>query len=197
MSQKLKQRLVGAFVLIALAVIFLPSLVKERPAYQVDTETRIPEAPAIDAREFSSAQPPEQSEPAPEPETMFLSADERQPVVEDLAEARTRAAESNAATGTDVEPDDDNTETGLDERGEPNAWVIQVASFSRPQAASDLRDRLQGEGYRAYVRSASTGNGDVSRVFIGPKLSRAQALETKAAVDELLSVESLVVRFQP
>ncbi|WP_111641973.1 SPOR domain-containing protein [Marinimicrobium alkaliphilum] len=195
MTQKLKQRLVGAFVLIALAVIFLPSFVKENQPYRVDTDTRIPEPPAIEAREFARAQPSTPSEPAPEPETMFLSADENQPVVDSLAEARTQAVESEPES--EPEPDTEASPTGLDEQGEPTAWVVQVASFSRAQAATDLRDRLQSEGFRAYVRSANTASGEVSRVFIGPKLSRAEALETKTAIDQLLSVESLVVRFQP
>ena len=60
-----------------------------------------------------------------------------------------------------------------------------------------LRKQLQDKGYKAYVRQAQTGQGEVSRVFIGPKLDKALALAVKEEVDPAFKVNSLVLRFKP
>jgi DedD protein len=89
-TSNLKQRLVGAFVLAAIAVIFLPSFVKENQPYRVDQHSRVPVQPDITPIRFNPPETPQDIEPAPAPETMFLSADERQPVADSLAELQER-----------------------------------------------------------------------------------------------------------
>ena len=48
MDEKLKQRLVGAMVLMALAVIFLPSLFQQDERQKIDTTSQIPPAPVFE-----------------------------------------------------------------------------------------------------------------------------------------------------
>jgi DedD protein len=47
-DEHLKQRLVGASVLIALAVIFLPSFFQKAERVEINTRSHIPEAPSIE-----------------------------------------------------------------------------------------------------------------------------------------------------
>lgn len=212
MNSALKQRLVGAIVLVALAVIFVPSFLREKQVEPVNTETLIPDPPERETMTFESPTPPDDVEPAPAPETMFMPDDsEQQPVADSLEQAREQtettpeAASDESATETaDDEPSDgtrDNsaqTESALPEAAtDEGAWVVQVASLSSAESARKLRDRLQDEGHRAYVREASTSSGQVSRVYIGPKIERSQAEAIKSAVDESLKVESLILRFEP
>ena len=75
--------------------------------------------------------------------------------------------------------------------------MVQVASLSNKEAASKLRDELQAEGHKAYVRTVTTANGSVTRVFIGPKLDKEEALKVKAEVDKRLKVNAMVLRFKP
>jgi DedD protein len=60
-----------------------------------------------------------------------------------------------------------------------------------------LRDELQAEGQKAYVRTVPNGNGSISRVYIGPKLDKAQAQALKLQMDKRLKVNAMVMRFQP
>jgi DedD protein len=196
-KNSLKQRLVGAFVLAAIAVIFLPSFVKENQPYRVDTDSRIPPRPDITPIRFSEPQAPADIDAALAPETMFLSADDQQPVADTLEALQERPPEDPTASAQKQAQAPAAEDPSLDARGLPQAWVVQVASLSSSEAAVRLRDRLQTEGHKAYIRTASTPNGEVSRVFIGPKLDREEAQEVKVSVDKLLKVESLVVRFQP
>lgn len=208
MNSALKQRLVGAIVLVALAVIFVPSFLREKQVEPVNTETLIPDPPERETMTFESPTPPDDVEPAPAPETMFMPDDSReQPVADSLEQARAQEASTpESASGADTgETSSDGTgedggesDSDLPEAAsEEGAWVVQVASLSSADSARKLRDRLQDEGHRAYVREASTSSGQVSRVYIGPKIERAQAEAIKAAVDESLKVESLILRFEP
>lgn len=221
MNSALKQRLVGAFVLVAVAVIFVPGFLREKQVEPVNTQTLIPDPPERETMTFESPTPPDDVEPAPAPETMFMPDDdaERQPVADSLEQAREQArdqeksgsesdsgdssaetTDESASGDSEGDSGENTTETDAElseANAEQGAWVVQVASLGSAESARNLRDRLQDEGHRAYVREASTSSGTVSRVYIGPKIERAQAEEIKAAVDEALKVESLVLRFEP
>nr|WP_255493745.1 SPOR domain-containing protein [Pseudomaricurvus sp. HS19] len=85
----------------------------------------------------------------------------------------------------------------LDKRGVPNAWAVQVASFNTPARADAMRDQLLAKEYPAFTRSASTSQGTLTRVFVGPKISRDQAYRLKSKLDAELKTETLVVTFMP
>ncbi len=194
MNSALKQRLVGAIVLIAIGVLVVPSFLRDRQVEPVSTQTLIPDRPAQETMTFEAPAAPENVEAAPDPDTMFMPEESgaSQPVVDSLEEAQSetdKVAEKEAP-----EPEASPSETAADDSA---AWVVQVASFRSTDTARALRDRLQEDGYRAYVRSATTSGGEVSRVYIGPKISRSEAEATKTAVDQALKVDALVLRFEP
>lgn len=189
MKDSLKQRLVGAVVLAALAVIFLPGFLKEQQIYQVDTDTQIPPQPTVPHVDFQAPQQVLDVEPAPAPETMFLPPEPEPASATELSVAVESPQPSSNNTGI-------LTRTSGDE-GIPEAWVVQVASLGNKTAANKLRDELQAEGHKAYVRSITTAKGSITRVFIGPKLSKAEAMAVKAQVDKRLKVNSLVRSFEP
>lgn len=228
MKDALKQRLVGAVVLAALAVIFLPGFFREQKAPDVDIATQIPPQPGVPHVDFEVPQPDADIQPAPDPETMFLSAEdesgaEQSPVPGQNPEPdfpnQGPSAESlpkselpvPGVVGSSVDTQDTASKTPepstpapesvpdlpLGADGIPAAWVVQVASLGNLQAATKLRDELQTEGHKAYVRTVTTPNGKVTRVFIGPKLDKAEALAIKAKVDQRLKIKSLVRRFEP
>jgi DedD protein len=181
----LKHRLIGAAVLAAVAILFLPSFFKEKQTAAVSKKTQIPPRPSLAPVEFNAPEPVLGVEPAPVPETMFIpesgvAADEM---------GQPKATSSPALTDTPTMP--------LNSQGLPDAWVVQVGSFSAKEAAIKLRDDLQAEGFKAYVRTIPNGNGSVSRVFIGPKLDKSQAQWVKTQIDKRLKVNSILMRFNP
>lgn len=198
MKDALKQRLVGAIVLAAIGVIFLPGFFKEQQGHQVDTRTQIPAEPSLPQVSFESPRQNPDIQPAPEPETMFIPP-ELEPVADVSSPEAVASASSASAPAPNQTADtaDEVPELPLGPDGIPEAWVVQVASLSNQEAAARLRDELQAEGHKAYIRRVSTPNGSVTRVFIGPKLSRAEADKVKADVDKRLKVNAMVLRFQP
>lgn len=201
MKEALKHRLIGAAVIAAVAVLFLPGFFKDRQAYQVNTESQIPERPRITAVDFNEPELVEDVEPAPAPEAMFapetgdaLPSDTSvatQPTTTD-----THLIETPSSVASKVEPATV-AEMPLNTKGLPDAWMVQVVSLSNDKAATTLRDQLQHQGHKAFIRSVNNEKGRIHRVFVGPELDKAEALSLKGQLDKQLHVKSIVLPFQP
>jgi len=192
----LKHRLIGAAVLAAIAVLFLPSFFKEKQVAPVSTKTMIPQRPGTIPVEFNAPQPVPGIEPAPAPEAMFAPdgvPPNEQPVTSNV----TSRAASSAGSTTKENPSSPVNSMPLNAQGLPDAWVVQVGSFATKEAANKVKDDLQTDGFKAYVRSVPSSSGMISRVYIGPKLDKAQAQLIKGQVDKHLKVNSIVTHFQP
>ncbi|MEN0038716.1 MAG: SPOR domain-containing protein [Cellvibrio sp.] len=206
MRESVKHRLIGAAVLAAIAVLFLPSFFKDRQQYQVDTSSHIPGRPSITAVGFNEPKRPDGIESAPAPETMFVP-DESEAVsvtqippaeeVAPTAEVAAIASSAHAVSSKSVSSVAAVPELPLNAQGLPDTWVIQVASLSAQEGANKLRDQLQAEGHKAYVRAVPSANATIYRVFIGPKQDKAQAIAIKTQLDKHLKVNSLVLPFKP
>ena len=203
MRESVKHRLIGAAVLTAIAVLFLPSFFKDRQQYQVDTSSHIPTRPSITAVDFNEPTQPEDIEPAPAPETMFVPDESENAPAASMPPAEQLVAETiSTSSGQSFSSKSANTEASvpvipLNTQGLPDAWMVQVASLSVQAAANKLRDQLQAEGHKAYVRSVPSASATIYRVFIGPKQDKAQALAIKSQLDKQLKVNSLVLPFKP
>ncbi|HEY7774536.1 MAG TPA: SPOR domain-containing protein [Marinagarivorans sp.] len=172
MDDGLKQRLIGAIVLLAIAVIFIPALFDRETITPVSTETQVPPMPVIELAPIEVAEAPEVVSPAPEPEAMFIP-DETQP------EPETPAPPS------------------LNDDGVPSGWIIQVISYSEKAKAETFRDRLIDEGYHAYLRDAQSAKGLHYRVYVGPKLDKKAILADKDAIDKKYKLNSILLDMTP
>jgi DedD protein len=54
------------------------------------------------------------------------------------------------------------------------AWVVQVGSFAQGSNAVALRDKLRAAGFSAFAET-SLGGKKMTRVYVGPELSRGRA----------------------
>lgn len=203
MRESVKHRLIGAAVLAAIAVLFLPSFFKDRQQYQVDTSSHIPGRPSITAVDFNEPTRPEGIEPAPAPETMFVPNEVESipatqvPPAEQAVSAAAQTSSGQPSSSRAAKTDASVPVIPLNAQGLPDTWVIQVASLSAQAAANKLRDQLQAEGHKAYVRAVPSANTTIYRVFIGPKQDKSEALAIKSQLDKRLKVNSLVLPFKP
>ena len=62
-------------------------------------------------------------------------------------------------------------------------FAVQLGAFASATEANKLRDRARAAGLRAFVESVRTDKGMLSRVRVGPVLTRAEADQLKAQVD--------------
>lgn len=190
LDKGLKQRIVGALVLVALAVIFLPMLFsREDELRQVVVDApAMPQAPAI---------PEVALDPVEVPQPI---AEEQVPPVEplDVAEVA-EVAEAPATAPAAVAPVEPSQPVApaeparLDASSLPVSWSVQLASLSSRSGAEELQKKLRSQGYNAYVRTFEGMN----RVFVGPLVERAEADRLRDQLNRQQKLNGFVVRFQP
>ncbi|MEE5079447.1 SPOR domain-containing protein [Pseudomonas alliivorans] len=212
-----KQRMVGALVLIALAVIFLPMLfTRQDESHPVQVDA--PAAPQAPARQQVQVEPvtvPEPQalpqEPVPDEDDVAVS---NQPPSMPIAPAPAPAAQAPAATAppavkpapapksapapaTPAAPTAPAVAkaapSGVDANGLSVSWSVQLASMSNRANADNLQKTLRTQGYNAYIRTAD----GVNRVFVGPLIERAEADRLRDQLDKQQKLKGIVVRFQP
>ncbi|AJQ48395.1 MULTISPECIES: SPOR domain-containing protein [Pseudomonas] len=215
LDKGMKQRMVGALVLVALAVIFLPMLfTREDEMRQVHVEA--PQAPAMPSLPEVKVDPVAVPEPqviAQEPQQPPVVVDEStappatpsQPITPSpQTQAQVQPAKPQAPAPK-AEPKPVATPapatavakaaapSKIDVNGLPVSWSIQLASLSNRAGAEKLQQTLRSQGYNAYIRSA----GGMNRVYVGPLIERAEAERTRDAINRQNSLKGFVVRFQP
>lgn len=213
MDDGLKQRIVGALVLLALLVIFLPVLFDRNRVEPVDRTSQIPPPVSVPAAPISAPLVPNVAEAdmAPPPAQMLVPAEQLAEKPEQVA-AQTAKIDAAKAAKNDLSKTDGKnalkltkSETvkpvleapKLNTKGSAEAWLLQAASYKTAAQAKKLRDDLAAKGFNAYTRELTTPKGSVVRVFIGPKFDKATALEQKKRIDELFKLNVLVLPYTP
>ena len=214
MDEHLKQRLVGALVLLSAAVIFLPLVFDGREDEESYRDVQIPEEPvvtldvtepAIDSQYFASVQqtvesqreqaaqgkPASESE-VPDPSTNEAAgSDTPAPITPakraEEASAREDFAAIKAASQAPV--------SGTDRLAEN--YTIQLAAFSSKENAEKLHKQLIEKSYNAYIEPSSNNGKTLYRVFVGPLLRKSRAEAIANALHKEFKLKGLVVRYAP
>lgn len=76
-------------------------------------------------------------------------------------------------------------------------FAVQLGAFASATEANKLRDRARAAGLRAFVESVRTDKGVLSRVRVGPVLTRAEADQLKAQVAAKLGIGDAIVKPHP
>jgi DedD protein len=179
MDQNLKQRIVGAVVLVSIAVIFIPMLFEERSElgeFSI-SETNIP---AFPEKQFVEAIKPlpqieeiEQQSKPPIKESVLASpsvvAEKKEP---QLVVSRVVAKETVTLAPT---------------------YLIQVASFGKESNAEKLSSRLKNAGYPAFIKSKTDGQRVKYRVVVGPELDKKRAETSKVKIEKKFKLKAMIL----
>lgn len=161
----MQQRLIGAILLVALGVIFIPVLL---------------DGSGFKSRYSRSIEMP------PEPKFPPLSEITLEPVVP--THVKQKSAKEVVKKPESSKP---KTKTVLKQPG--NAFALQVSTVTIKDNAYALRDKLRKDGYLAYVES-STKNGKTSyRVRIGPELEKSRLEKMKATLSKEQGLDGFIV----
>ena len=190
-----KQRIVGAIVLVALAVIFIPMLLPgSRDIGFSDNGSPIPPKPA----ELENLKVLELEKPQPVPtprEIVRTPIDEHSPVappedVEAPATDKTPLPEETLPpkTTSEVAQPADTT---------PKAWAVQVGSFTQRDNAMRLRDQLRSKGYKAFVEQITSADKTFYRVRVGPEVSRDKAVALQKDLQSKMKLQDSTVVSHP
>ena len=209
MEEGLKQRLVGAVVLVLLAVFFVPMLLD----FPHETEVAgvdLPASPEGEVGFSSRIVPLEETPGAPEP---AVPEGGGEPVLEqgagDMLESHGVDDPPDASLAAESLPDLPEGGDGArpldaqapvaapggEERGAPAGWAAQLGSFADRRNAVVLRNRLRAKGYAAFTESATSDRGDVTRVLVGPEPTRDRTLSTIESLRRDTGLDAFVVRY--
>jgi DedD protein len=195
MDETLKARLIGASILVVLAVVLVPELLSGRKqaagvaagenargtrTYTIDlggavaAGSRLPAEPNAPAAAAPEAVPSTGTEPAPQmPDPAATPADG-----EPASASRETPAPSSAV------PEPAPAARPLADEVKPAAasvapvkggLAVQVGAFGSAATARKLADDLQGAGYSAYVAPLAKAGKTLYRVRVGPVADRAAA----------------------
>ena len=205
MDNLVKQRLVGALILVALGVVFWPIIFVARDGDTRELRVAVPEAPPVDLsplpapdsaalRRAPLAQAQVQAQGAeqgPAPELFDSDPHVPEPLPALPARANTQPPVSlEQARETLQAP-------AIDADGLPIAYALQVATIGQRERAETLRDELLKAGYKGYLQRLRRDDRTLYRVLVGPRYQRDDLAPVKEAVDRTWRVESLIIRYLP
>lgn len=163
----LKHRLIGAVILVLVAVMLVPLILSEQePPAELKTVSDAPDqtaapvpAPAPVASEYTLSEPP----PEPTPE--------QKPAVPPTV--KVPAGEAKPSKG----------------------WVVQVGIFANAGNATRLSERLKQQGHAVLLDSISQNNEKRTRLRVGPFADKDAAQQAREKIQQQAGVAGAIVAY--
>ncbi|MFK7955133.1 MAG: SPOR domain-containing protein [Lysobacterales bacterium] len=218
MDVALKQRLVGASVLVIFSVTFIPMLLDGPPSSRIESPIAIPQPP--DKRFETRLLPVGENTGASEserPQAQSVPAEVPQPRPERPAVTVTPSANTaavvdtpNASGPVSVPPrrsPASSDSTPPNQAAQPSAqvdsarsdgrWVLQLGSFGNAANAARLVERLKGGEWNAYQERVEVGSSALYRVRVRGWPAKSAAMEAGERLLKAYSDLELSVREVP
>ena len=184
MDRALKERVIGAAVLVVIAVLIVPIFLDgpspdsenvqesitlpgqdgesvKQKTIVLDRDRDQPVPAPLEGDEPKAEEPeteqPKAEEPKAEPDKVVTQVKEEAPAVAKPEPKKTPADPAAAAQSS----------TGM--------WAVQLGSFSSQENAERLAADLRKQGYAAFLSQLQTSSGKLHRVRVGPQKNRAEA----------------------
>lgn len=77
------------------------------------------------------------------------------------------------------------------------AYAVQLGLFSDQKNAKNLQDVLRKAGYAAYTVNVNTNKGVVSKVMVGPQTQRLDAEKVLGRLENDYQMKGIIVPFNP
>ena len=212
MDSQLKQRLIGAAVLVALAVIFLPMLLKGPDVKEPDAAQVPLSMPATPGQEYETRELPLTEPPGAAPAGGVLGMTPAEPEALPAPEAPTPtpapavassvAAAAPAAVATVAKPTPAPVPTPAmpvePPPAEPAAvaagkYVVNIGSFSNLANANALVAKLRAQKLPVMADKVALASGSAMRVRVGPYADRATAEAARLRAEEVTGAAGKVV----
>lgn len=224
MDKQLKQRVVGAAVLVMLGVIFIP-LFLDQGDLNTDVDD-VADVPAMPEDDFSSRVipldeteierlgqrtslrlPPEVVEQTPS-EDVDNSQLEPPPVVSSTSESTPAVVEAVAESAEVAEPDNtpeppavaaaapDTVGDIKPPRETVDAWTVQLGSFSSDTNARALIKKLRDADYPAYLERRVDGDVTAFKVRVGPQIDRKNAEQIRDRLHKTFKLKGMLLRYR-
>ncbi len=195
-ENKIKQRVVGGLVLLALAVIFIPMVLDFRKDYdQVIKGTNIPPKPKdFRVETFELHETPQVKVPQLSPEGSVEETLQQHELVQ-----QKRAAGAVAPKVAVKPPPKQSTAAAKSTapvKSLREGWTVQVGSFDSEKNARGLRDKIHKRGYTAFIDTVNIKGKESHRVRVGPAADKGKANTMQKRLQKEMGLKGLVIWHQ-
>ncbi len=182
LNVNIKQRIIGALVLVSLGIIIIPLLlnggvtneqsisgdnIPEMPKNLNTVLAKVPKPIVMPVPRVVSSYPERENIKTPELKTL----NKQKPASEIKYQKITRPVSSKV----------------------DKAYTLQIASFSKKNNADALQNKLRKKKYQAYIESIKTPNGKIYRLRVGPYLKFEQMSTIKKQIEKQFKLKNTVI----
>ena len=175
MEKALKERIIGAIVLVAVVVLVVPVFLDGPPAEGEMISERVPLPGQSDQKTQTIVLNRDREEPVPAQTANVTGREEQvtpEPQPQPVDAVVTKQAEAKKAEST---PEPTAPRPVQSAGSATGMWAVQLGSFSSQQNAEKLAADLRKKGFGAFLSQISTSTGQLHRVRIGPQKDREAA----------------------
>lgn len=170
MDRALKERIIGAIVLVLVAVLVVPVFLdgpSDESAAIVSESVTLPGQDPDARKQQTIVLERDRTEPVPV--AAATVAEEARDAAGKTAKALSPPVERNDSSGRQTEPVEPpaTSPTGM--------WAVQLGSFSNQENAERLAADLRSEGYAAFLSKLSRDGDALHRVRVGPQKDKESA----------------------
>ncbi len=208
MDRRVKERLVGATILVVLIVLIVPELLSgpaspptaarlplntPEPVRNVTVDLATSKAstqqPLLEPASAPSDQPHSVQSPSGQSSSAQSTA-ERAPAAPAAAPAAPHAAPAASLESAGAPPT--SLPGGSKSASGGRAWAVQLGSFANRDNADKLVRQWKGQGFMVYVSPIGSGSASRYRVRVGPLADHGAAAQTVAKLKALGQPASIV-----
>jgi DedD protein len=187
LDQNIKQRLIGAAVLIVVGIIVIPFLLREPAEVVLRSEndehyrTREDFLSAIEVL-------PDRQEDAALVSTARLLPEQNKQDLPNLTdsdpEEKIRPLSLPKEPASFIPSEFSEQEVG---------WLIQIGSFSHKENALRMRDEVASSGYRAFIETEKNRTKTIYKVRVGPERNVVGARDLKQKLEHQLQTKVFII----
>jgi DedD protein len=186
MERALKERIIGAVVLVVFVVLVVPVFLDGPPEDGEMVSERVLLPGQEDQKNQTVVLDRNRTQPVPAATAPAAAPARQEPARQEPVQEEPVREEPRP----DVVPDKPVEETAPKPAPQPAAsttgmWAVQLGSFSSKENAEKLAANLRKQGYAAFLSQLTTESGQLHRVRIGPQKDRESAEEMAKRLEKV------------
>lgn len=182
MTKQIKQRIVGAIVLLGLAVIFFPVVFNHSGSLH---EEPIPSQISFDSN-------------LPTASTKMAALKHKLVQQSQTLKQRTHSqGAQKQASVSHIKQVPSTHNTAKASIPKPKAYTIQLATFSQQKHAEKLQKQLHQMGFIAYIHHYKVNQRDFYKLMVGPVIQHKQAQLLLASLTQKTKLKGVIVQYDP
>ena len=173
MERALKERIIGAAVLVLVVVLVVPVFLDGTPGGDEIVSERVPLPGQAEQKSQTVVLERDRKDPVPVATGSAPAQEQkREPPPKPLVK---QAEPETVKPDPEPEPAKPAAEKSAANASSTGMWAVQLGSFSDQENAEQLAADLRKQGFAAFLSQLSTSPGQLHRVRIGPQKDRESA----------------------